>query len=127
MPRKLQFFGDRRSYALRPSILQNALGLPDHIQQTAVLVAARKKAEATEYFTAAGLWIPVREIRVLDGQDADAMTEAGLLVEGTVYAYSAHNFYSRRIVRVTGTESAKRVGEFVYDRTTGHIPVVVFA
>lgn len=109
--RPLKFYGDRRSHALRPAIRQDVLGLPSHVRQVSVLVAARKKADAVDYCEAAGLWIPEREIRVLQGNDVDAMTEAGLLTEGVVYAASRMH-HAEGIARVTGAETATIVAKW---------------
>lgn len=114
MPRKLQFFGIRHAgYVFDSSALNPMLGIGGWIVQHTLYIGARVKADALA--TAQGLKLPgvtAQELRVLMGNDVDAMRDANLLQAGAVYAAAGTGSGSSKLVRVLGRSEFALVGEF---------------
>lgn len=114
MPRKLQFFGIRHAgYVFDSSVLNPMLGIGHWIVQHSLYIGARLKSDALT--TAQELKLPgvtAGELRVLMGDDVEAMRAANLLQSGAVYAAAGTGSGSSKLVRALGRSEFVLVGEF---------------
>lgn len=106
-----------------PVAAQDALGLPNHVQQGGIYVAATSLREALEFAVPARLDAAKSNYRVAHGNHLDHMRAAGLLTAvGEIVVIRTHTVVGSPIVRynhVAGTWDV--AGEFVGDRRMGWI------
>lgn len=124
MPRALRFYGQRAiGYGLNSDVLNPILGIRPHIIQHDVFVVARTKAEAITRAQPLCIYLAANETRILGGNDVDAMTEAGLVIDGKIYASSTTGAGSHTLVRVLARNEFEVVGEFKRDHR-GHTEIL---
>ncbi len=117
MTRALKLFTVERRLAIVAPQLIEALGLPRHIMQVEIYVAAPSKAAGrrllgdTEYISRGSAPPPLGDAM---GNDADALASAVLDDGPAVYVYGGLGYggADRRVLRVATDGSTVRVGVF---------------
>lgn len=93
--------------------VNTALGLAPHIRQARVLAVATTKAHAMQVYGEHGFPIVTQsdsEFRLTSGNDINALTEAGLLTEPSVWVLPSNFGGSRAVVRMQPGGEPQRVG-----------------
>lgn len=108
------------------SDVNEPLGVAPHIRQARVLAVATTKAHAVQVYAAHGfpnITPSDSEFRVAMGNDLDALAEAGLLTEPSVWVLPSNFGGSRAVVRMQPGGVPQRVGRL--ERGDGHRSVYV--